>query len=256
MFTLTALPAFKDNYIWVLHNAANLAVVIDPGQAEPVFAFAEAGIKPCAILLTHHHPDHIDGAAQLREAFNMPIYAPLDKRIAAASQRVCDGEEFVIPEINLRVETMAVPGHTLSHVAFRITDHLFCGDTLFSLGCGRLFEGSPEQMLSSLDRLAALPGHLKVCCGHEYTQANAAFARRVEAHNPEREHWMVYVQARRAAGKPSLPSTIATERAANPFLRTDQPALVAAVAERIGHMPDNRIHTFAALRQWKDVFSV
>ncbi len=256
MLTLTAIPALQDNYIWLLHNRAGQALVVDPGDAQPVLSMASEGIEPVAILLTHHHADHISGANALRQRFDIPVYAPKDERITCATDTVGDGDLFNISALNVTAQVIAVPGHTLSHIAFVIDDYLFCGDTLFSLGCGRLFEGTPAQMLGSLERLACLPAHSKVCCGHEYTLANAAFARCVEPKNPERELWLEHVCELRKAGLPSLPSTIAIERACNPFLRADVPAVVNAVANQIARIPDHRIETFAALRQWKDGFVV
>ncbi|MEP6908012.1 MAG: hydroxyacylglutathione hydrolase, partial [Pseudoxanthomonas sp.] len=180
---LTALPAFEDNYIWALVDEEGKAVVVDPGDATPVMAACERGIRLTGVLVTHHHLDHSGGLAALRERWpDLPVFAPQDERIPDATVRVVDGDAFTLNGWDFKV--LAVPGHTLSHVAFHGADgHLFCGDTLFSMGCGRLFEGTPSQMLASLDRLSALPGDSAVCCGHEYTLANAAFARAVDPAN-------------------------------------------------------------------------
>jgi hydroxyacylglutathione hydrolase len=250
-----ALPAFQDNYIWLLRNADGAAVVVDPGDDAPVREAIAGGLRPVALLLTHHHDDHVGGAARLQASLGIPAYGPADERIPGEVQRVGDGQRVDVPGIGASFEVLAVPGHTRSHVAFHGAGHLFCGDTLFSLGCGRMFEGTPAQFVASLDRLAALPGDTAVCCGHEYTEANGRFARAAEPDNPAREAWLAEVARRRAAGHPSLPSTLAIERDGNPFLRLDQPGLRARLAERLGQAPADRVAAFAALRQWKDGFT-
>ena len=251
---LTALPAFEDNYIWALVDDEGNAVIVDPGDAAPVLAASGLGLWPAGVLLTHHHPDHCGGVAALRERWpTLPVYAPEDARIPHATERVGEGSRFMLNNWDFTV--LAVPGHTLSHIAFHGAEgHLFCGDTLFSLGCGRLFEGTPTQMLGSLERLAALPGGTAVCCGHEYTLANAAFARAVDPANDALRRRTEEAQAMRIAGRPTLPSALATELATNPFLRVDAPAIHAAVATRLGREPADRVETFAELRRWKDGF--
>jgi hydroxyacylglutathione hydrolase len=250
---LLPLPAFADNYIWTWRDAAGRALIVDPGQAGPVLAAADDGLQPAGILLTHHHDDHIGGVAALLERWpGLAVIAPVDARIPFASERVADGDAARIGDWVF--ETIAVPGHTVSHIAFHGHGLLFCGDTLFSLGCGRLFEGTPAQMLASLERLAALPGTTRVCCGHEYTLSNAAFARVVEPDNPALRRRIEEVQAMRDAGRPSLPSTIAVERGSNPFLRIDMPAVRRAIDTQAGQAIGDRVEAFAALRRWKDGF--
>ncbi|HZH43213.1 MAG TPA: hydroxyacylglutathione hydrolase [Lysobacter sp.] len=255
---LRPLPALSDNYVWTLTGPDGGALVVDPGEAGPVLQAAAEGLRPAAILLTHHHADHIAGTAELLDRWpEIPVVAPSDGRITPASRRVEDGEELALAGFRLRV--LAVPGHTRSHVAYHV-DHgegqrwLFCGDTLFSLGCGRLFEGTAAQMHASLGRLAALPADTQVCCGHEYTLANAAFARVVEPDNPALARRIEEAQAMRDDGRPTLPSRLADELAANPFLRVAQPAVRAAVAARLGREPADGTETFAELRRWKDGF--
>lgn len=250
---LTALPAFDDNVIWCLVDDAGRAIVVDPGDAAPVLEAARDGIVPDSVLLTHHHHDHIGGLPVLLERWpGMRVFAPDDARIEFATHRVHGGER--IEASGVPFEVIAVPGHTRSHVAFVGAGALFCGDTLFSLGCGRLFEGTPAQMHASLQRLASLDGATRVCCGHEYTRSNAAFARAVDPANAELQSRAAEVSALRARGEWTLPSTIASERACNPFLRCDAPAVREAIATRLGRAAVDDIETFAELRRWKDGF--
>jgi len=250
---LRPLPALEDNYIWCLEDGAGGAIVVDPGDATPVLEATAAGLHLHAVLLTHHHGDHINGIKALRSAFPaLPVFAPEDRRIAAATERVGDGG--TVRSGSWRFDVLATPGHTQSHVTYVGAGALFCGDTLFSLGCGRLIEGTPAQMLASLERLAELPSDLAVCCGHEYTLANAAFALTVDPDSPALRRRCAQAQSQRQHGRPTVPSTLATERETNPFLRIDDPAVSAAIARHLGHAPADRIEAFAALRRWKDGF--
>ncbi|MFY2764376.1 hydroxyacylglutathione hydrolase [Arenimonas sp. MALMAid1274] len=250
-----ALPALQDNYIWLLAGSDGAALVVDPGEAGPVLQAVAEGLRPLAILITHHHPDHQGGAAELARRLGIPRHAPFEERIPDAEVRVAEGDRLDFPALSLQLQVMQVHGHTRSHVAFHGGGHLFCGDALFSLGCGRMFEGQPAQMLDSLDRLAALPGDLQVCCGHEYTEANGRFARAVEPDNATRDHRLDEVRARRARQQPSLPVSLSSERDCNPFLRLDQPGVQASLSHRLGRAPADRIEAFATLRHWKDTFA-
>lgn len=249
--SLQSLPALRDNYIWMLSDAAGHALVVDPGESAPVdAALREQQLQLHAILLTHHHPDHIGGAAALRQRHGARVYAPHDPRIEHVDQRVAGGDCIQLQTPQARFEVIAVPGHTTSHIAYHGEGLLFCGDTLFSLGCGRMFEGTPAQMLDSLQRLAALPAATRVCCGHEYTQANATFARTVTPHNPALAERSAEVDALRARGQPSVPSRLHQECAANPFLRVDS----AEVIDWAGPDCTDATARFAALRAAKDQF--
>lgn len=251
---LQALPAFSDNYIWLLESDHGRdAIIVDPGEAEPVLAALEGRPRPHAILLTHHHDDHIGGVTALLQHWpDLPVFGPDDPRIPYVNGPVGQGDP--VQTGPWRFETIATPGHTSSHVAFHGHGLLFSGDTLFSLGCGRLFEGTPGQMLDSLERLAALPPETLVCCGHEYTLSNAIFARAVEPENEALEQMIASIQTLRDASRPSLPSRLGDELACNPFLRIDQPAVTGALRQRAPAHADDRVSRFAELRRWKDGF--
>jgi len=247
----TPLRAFADNYIWMLQDDRRL-LVVDPGDAAPVLAAAGADRELAAILLTHHHDDHVGGVPALLERWPAAaVFGPVDPRIPFPVREVGDGGRVEVG--GWRFDVTAVPGHTVSHVAFHGHGLLFCGDTLFSLGCGRLFEGTPAQMLAALDRLSALPPETLVCCGHEYTLSNAAFARTVDPANPALRRRCEDVTAMHHSGRPTLPVALGSELACNPFLRIDVPEVRTAVAAREGGDAD-RVAQFAALRRWKDGF--
>ncbi len=254
---LIPLPAFQDNYLWLLHDGQR-ALVVDPGDADPVRKFLAAnGLQLDAILVTHHHPDHIGGVDALRDETGARVFGPARERIPEPLQRLAEGDTIEV--LGLRFEILEVPGHTAGHIAyycpaFEGAPLLFCGDTLFSGGCGRLFEGTPAQMHASLQKLAALPGATRVCCTHEYTLSNLKFATAVEPGNTQLNHYRQQCEQRRSRGEPTLPSTIALERTVNPFLRTGQPAVAQAAHAHDGADEADPVAVFATLRQWKNEF--
>jgi hydroxyacylglutathione hydrolase len=259
-----AIPAFDDNYFWLLSDGHD-AVVVDPGAAAPVEAYLrEHDLRLSAILLTHHHRDHVGGVAELLSQRAIPVFGPKHEAIAHLTQRLEQGDcvELSAPRLSLRV--LDVPGHTAGHIAYFMAaqdaqaPRVFCGDTMFACGCGRLFEGTPAQMLNSLDALAALPDQTRVHCAHEYTLSNIRFARAADPHNLDLQAWETEAQRLRAHGTPTVPTTLGHEKRVNPFLRAGVPQLQAsllqALGETAGEIRGNRLETFTVLRAWKDRF--
>jgi hydroxyacylglutathione hydrolase len=264
MLSLLPVPAFQDNYIWLLYDDSGNCLIVDPGDAAVVeAALARHGLTPRAILVTHHHPDHVAGITTLLGHYPVPVYGPGAETIPGRSHALQDGDRihFTAPAVSW--EVMWVPGHTLGHIAYFSAGSqpplLLAGDTLFSGGCGRLFEGSPAQMLASLDRFAVLPEQTKLLCTHEYTLANLRFARSLLPDDPALKAREEIVAELRQQGLPSLPSTLAEEKRSNLFLRCDEPLVAAAVLTGNGPTdgimePFDRLSVFTALRAQKDHF--
>lgn len=254
--SVLCVPAFTDNYLWVIHRGRH-AVVVDPGDAVVIEqTLVEHGLELDAILVTHHHPDHVGGIDALCQRKPVPVIGPAAEmhKIPSITQGVADGD--VVSILGTPAQVLEVPGHTLGHIAFHLAGEqwLFCGDTLFSAGCGRLFEGSPEQMLTSLRRLSSLPDSTRVYCAHEYTMSNLAFAAAVEPASTALSTFIEQVAQLRQAGTPSIPSRIGVEKQVNPFLRIQEPSVRSAIEGHTGDQPTGDIAYFAALRAWKDGF--
>jgi hydroxyacylglutathione hydrolase len=261
MLSLTPIPAFNDNYIWCLSDSqAGLAAVVDPGDANPVNEYLEEnGLSLASILVTHHHPDHTGGIRQLTERWNCETIGSVNSRFTELSKTYTNNSGLTV--LNHKFTIIEVPGHTLDHVAYYAESQsryerpiLFCGDTLFSGGCGRLFEGSPEQMLTSLTKLSSFPDETLVCCAHEYTLANLKFARHVDPINKELEDYEQECIELRQANSPTLPSTIEKERAINPFLRANASMLLEFTKKSLADANADNLSIFTALRRLKDSF--
>jgi hydroxyacylglutathione hydrolase len=257
---LIALPAFSDNYLW-LWQQGQMAVVVDPGDAAPVLqALAQGGLKLAAILVTHHHADHVGGVRELHLATGAQVFGPAREDVPTPFTPVMQGDALEL--LGQTLQVLDVPGHTAGHVAYFLPDAtphpvLFSGDTLFSGGCGRIFEGTPAQMLASLDSLAALPASTQICCAHEYTVSNLRFALAVEPSNTDLQTYMAHCQQLRTQGTSTLPAQLSNELQINPFLRARHPHVRHAVAQHAGlsalEQTDD-VAVFAALREWKNDF--
>jgi hydroxyacylglutathione hydrolase len=256
MSTLKIIPvqALNDNYIWTLVKDGNAAVV-DPGEAAPVLDYLHNHqLTLTAILNTHHHADHVGGNSALLEHFKVPVYGPHEERIPTVSRHLREGEKFALDGIGIELSVIEVPAHTRSHIAFYGADMLFCGDTLFAGGCGRIFEGTPAHMHAALGKLMALPDHTRVYCGHEYTLANLRFARAAEPGNPLVTAWEQQAAAQRERNEVTLPSTIGREKGANPFVRCDQPGVIATASQHAGRTLTEVVEVLAEIRLWKNNF--
>ena len=242
------IPAFKDNYIWLIKHGHRV-VVVDPGDAGPVIeTLNHNSLELGAILITHHHADHIGGVAALLSNHSVPVFAPERGCYDFPHTPVAEGDHIHLDAIELELMVMEVPGHTLDHVAYYGANRLFCGDTLFSAGCGRLFEGTAAQMYASLQRLAALPGNTMVYCTHEYTEHNLRFARMLEPGNNALVTRQQQAAALRQSGQPTLPTNIALERETNPFLRCD----IAAIRTASGCVKADEVQIFSAIREMRN----
>lgn len=262
---LLPIPAFDDNYLWLLHDGQQ-ALVVDPGDAAPVQAtLARLGLDLVAILVTHHHGDHTGGVLALHQQYDCDVYYPSNERLTFVDElgsvkghAVHGSDTFKV--LGTTFVTLDVPGHTLGHVAFHAADVadlgsvLFCGDTLFSGGCGRLFEGTPAQMRASLARLAALPQQTWVCCAHEYTLSNLNFARVVDPKNQALLGYSSKAESLRARGLPTLPVRLGDECEINPFLRVNHIDIANSVLSQFPQTPAQADAIFGALREWKNTF--
>ena len=253
MFDITAITALQDNYIWALHDDRHAAVV-DPGDSAPVLAFLNArGLRLDAILCTHRHADHIGGIAKLREVYNVPVYGRRHPNNPHITDELREGDNLKLEGLGVRFDIIDIPGHVDDHIAFIAPDTLFCGDVLFGAGCGRNFEGTPAQLHHSLQRLALLPDTTRVYCAHEYTAANLRFALACEPDNPAVKQRINVTQQLRAANRITLPTTIALEKATNPFLRCTQPGIIHTLQQR-GLTDTSELGVFTAMRAWKNHF--
>lgn len=254
MINIQAIPAFEDNYIWLIRQNDNArGVLVDPGEAAPVFAALEKlTVEPAAILITHHHGDHTGGVRELTARYPIPVYGPGNENIRTVTDPVHEGQQIHLQQADLRFQVLEVPGHTRGHVAYYGHGALFCGDTLFTCGCGRLFEGSPGQMFASLEKIAALPAQTLVYCAHEYTRDNIRFARVAEPDNAELRQREADTRARRQRGEATVPAPLSLELATNPFLRCRQATLIGAAEDYAGRSLAEPAEVFAVVRAWKD----
>ncbi|WP_299009941.1 hydroxyacylglutathione hydrolase [uncultured Shewanella sp.] len=261
MYRIIPLPAFNDNYIWLIKQDDNSAIyVVDPGDANVVIQYLKANqLSLAGILITHHHIDHVGGipalnafACQQANDSTIPIYGPASENIKGINQPITNEKSIILKNFNIKATIFTIPGHTLGHIAYLIDNHLFCGDTLFSGGCGRLFEGTPEQMHASLSTLSQLPETTKVFCTHEYTLANLDFALRVDPNNIDLQAYQKHVIETRKSGQASLPSSIGLEQKINPFLRCHTDTIQRSIRQHFKQFPSKESSFFALLRQWKD----
>ncbi|MCH9770415.1 MAG: hydroxyacylglutathione hydrolase [Gammaproteobacteria bacterium] len=256
MHKIIPIPALNDNYIWlIVHPQQQSAAIVDPGEAGPVIATLEAqALTPVAILITHHHWDHTNGIAELLQHYDIPVYTPANDHVPLSTQGLNEVDTLYIEELAAEFKILDIPGHTHGHIAYVGLGAVFCGDTLFTGGCGRIFEGTASQMLDSLDKLNALPDDTQIYCGHEYTQANLNFAINVEPDNAALRERIKQADQLRAENKPTVPANITTERATNPFLRCNEVNVRQAIQVHYDETFSNRVDFFAALRQWKNNF--
>ncbi|HVS27606.1 MAG TPA: hydroxyacylglutathione hydrolase [Burkholderiales bacterium] len=252
--TVVPVPAFRDNYIWVIRNQ-HCAAVVDAGDATPALAYLEREkLELVSILCTHHHADHVGGNSGLLQRFRVPVYGPRHEPISTLTHRLVEGDRVTLPQLGLEFTVLDIPGHTAGHIAYYGANLLFCGDTLFACGCGKLFEGTARQMHDSLQKLAALPDETLVYCGHEYTLANIRFAKAADPDNPALIERETRARTLREQGLPTVPSDIRLEKATNPFLRCSHPQIIKTATKAAGKTLSDPVSVFAAVREWKNRF--
>lgn len=256
--TIAAIPAFNDNYIWAItNNENNTLALVDPGDLSPCLRFiANNSLTLTDILITHHHPDHVGAVSALINHFEQKIsvYGPQGETIPCLTHPLKEDDVVTIPSLAIQLHVIDVPGHTAGHIAYTYGEHLFCGDTLFSGGCGRLFEGTAEQMLHSLNKFSALSAQTKVYCAHEYTLANLNFALAVDPNNVKLANYYSTVVEKRNNNEATIPTTIGLELAINPFLRTNESSIIQSANKHSSQPITTQVETFAAIRSWKDNF--
>ena len=246
------IPAFEDNYLWLLVRG-DKAVAVDPGDATPILEYLSAhGLDLCAILCTHHHSDHVGGILKLLQQFTVPVYGPAHETIPGRTHAVIEGDKVKIPDLDLEFSVFDVPGHTAGHVAYYGAERLFCGDTLFACGCGRLFEGTPAMMYESIEKLARLPDTTLMYCAHEYTLDNIRFAKKVEPENADLLAREIHDHATRARNLPTVPSTLGLEKRTNPFMRSRVPMVIQAAERYADKALPKPAEVFGTVRAWKD----
>lgn len=254
MIKITAVPAFDDNYIWLIRaDNAPFTAIVDPGDADPVMdAIARNHLTPVAIMLTHHHGDHVGGVRELLKHFDIPVYGPANESIYGITHPLKQDDVVELEQIGASYKVLDVPGHTRGHIAYYDDNTLFCGDTLFAGGCGRLFEGTPEQMFDSLEKIRALPDNTQVYCAHEYTLDNLKFALVAEPDNTDLIDRMETTREMRQHKKPTVPSELGLEKRTNPFLRSQIPELKQAAEQFAGKSLPTGADVFGTVRYWKD----
>ncbi len=254
--TIFPVRAFQDNYIWTIHNA-QYAIVVDPGDAIPVCNYLDThNLKLLAILVTHHHRDHTGGIRDLVELYNTPVYGPRREKIPCLTHPLGEGDTVEFAELPVKYNVIDIPGHTAGHIAYLWDGGMFCGDTLFTGGCGKIFEGTPEQLHNSLQRLARVPDNTLVYCTHEYTEYNTPFALLCEPDNTELRQWIMDADDLRSRNLPTVPTTMKHEKATNPFLRCAEPEIIRNIERNTNaKLPDNNEQAvFTAMRLWRDQF--
>lgn len=256
MLEIIPLPALKDNYIWLLKNKASGHVaIVDPSEAEPVLKLIKSEeLTPIALLITHHHWDHVSGIAGITEKYDIPVYTPKTESIDGSTHPVGEGEVIPLDELDLKLSILDVPGHTSGAVAYYTDGMVFSGDTLFTAGCGRMFEGTPPQMHASLSKFKALPDDTLLYCGHEYTVSNLQFATTIEPENKEIQRRLTQTKQLIDNKQPTVPSTLKVEKETNPFLRCEQTSVINAATKHSGKKLDKPHEVFAEIRSWKDSF--